>query len=79
MEGVRYTEKATLIIYASRPMMRKCKEKDRVEVDPTQLSEMIEVVEQMKTALKKTDIMTIGWYHSHPNITVFPSAVDIQT
>ena len=21
----------------------------------------------------------VGWYHSHPNITVFPSQVDINT
>ena len=26
-----------------------------------------------------TPIHVIGWYHSHPNITVFPSQVDINT
>ena len=40
----RINDLATLLIYASRPMMRKCKEKDRVEVDTTQMYEMIEVV-----------------------------------
>lgn len=23
--------------------------------------------------------VVVGWYHSHPNITVFPSKVDIDT
>ena len=35
----RINDLATLIIYASRPMMRKCKEKDRVEENHQQLEE----------------------------------------
>lgn len=63
---------------ASITNQRKTKEKDRVEIDPESLSEaMYESEKLSKEAGFPIDV--IGWYHSHPNITVFPSQVDINT
>ncbi len=64
--------------YASITNQRKTKEKDRVEIDPITLSEAMHEAELLsKESLIPTDV--VGWYHSHPNITVFPSQVDINT
>jgi proteasome lid subunit RPN8/RPN11 len=35
--------------------------------------------EQLTREARTCQIDVIGWYHSHPNITVFPSQVDINT
>ncbi|KAJ1548032.1 BRCA1 BRCA2-containing complex, subunit 3 [Nowakowskiella sp. JEL0078] len=51
---------------------RKDKQKDRVEIDPQQLSEAMIKAENSGQRV-------IGWAHSHPNITVFPSHVDVGT
>ncbi len=69
---------ATIQCYASITNQRKTKEKDRVEIDPESLSEAMSEAEKLT---KETGIITdvVGWYHSHPNITVFPSQVDINT
>lgn len=49
-----------------------------MEIDPESLSEaMYESEKLSKEAGFPIDV--IGWYHSHPNITVFPSQVDINT
>ncbi|KAI9206715.1 lys-63-specific deubiquitinase BRCC36-like protein [Polychytrium aggregatum] len=51
---------------------RKDKSKDRVEVDP----------EQMSLAMTEADsagLNLVGWAHSHPHITVNPSHVDLRT
>ena len=57
---------------ASLTSRRKTKEKDRVEIDPEALSEAMFEAEKLSKELKE-QIFVIGWYHSHPNITVFPS------
>lgn len=59
-------------------LRRSCKEKDRVEISPEQLVEASQNAEQVQL---ETGIPTrvIGWYHSHPHITVLPSHVDIAT
>lgn len=49
-----------------------------MEIDPESLSEaMVEAEILQKEAGIPIDV--VGWYHSHPNITVFPSQVDINT
>ncbi|KAJ3113697.1 DNA replication licensing factor mcm8 [Phlyctochytrium bullatum] len=50
---------------------RKDKRKDRVEISSEQLSQAISYAEQTQSSV-------VGWAHSHPHITVFPSAVDLN-
>jgi len=59
-------------------LTRSDKKKDRVEISPEQLSMASAEAEKIS---EQTGIRTrvIGWYHSHPHITVSPSHVDIQT
>eukprot|EP00347_Sterkiella_histriomuscorum_P018348 403345851 len=69
-----------VFIHASITQQRKTKEKDRVEIDAMQLYEAYQEAEEMQKQYKgelRTEV--VGWYHSHPNITVFPSQVDINT
>ena len=70
--------KVRIYCLASITQQRKTKEKDRVEIDPESLSEAMEIAEKLSKE-SNTPIHVIGWYHSHPNITVFPSQVDINT
>ncbi|KAI8905257.1 lys-63-specific deubiquitinase BRCC36-like protein [Powellomyces hirtus] len=51
---------------------RKDKRKDRVEISEEQLSGAITEAEASGTSV-------VGWSHSHPHITVFPSHVDLRT
>ncbi|KAJ3192350.1 TATA-box-binding protein [Irineochytrium annulatum] len=50
---------------------RRDKRKDRVEISSEQLSQAISYAD-------KTGTSVVGWAHSHPHITVFPSAVDLR-
>ncbi|KAJ8755811.1 hypothetical protein K2173_024356 [Erythroxylum novogranatense] len=58
----------TALIWGASPQSRSDRRKDRVETNP----------EQMTTATGRTT-RVIGWYHSHPHITVLPSHVDVRT
>ena len=51
---------------------------DRVEASPEQLASAMASAEKLSedSGIK---IRVIGWYHSHPHITVLPSHVDIRT
>jgi len=54
------------------PIRRTTKEKDRVEIDAVDLA----------TASQKAEnagLRVVGWYHSHPHITVHPSHIDLAT
>ncbi|CAH7332257.1 lys-63-specific deubiquitinase BRCC36 [Phodopus roborovskii] len=59
-------------------LQRSDKTKDRVEISPEQLSaasvEAERAAEQTGRPLR-----VVGWYHSHPHITVWPSHVDVRT
>jgi BRCA1/BRCA2-containing complex subunit 3 len=68
----------TINILSTICMTRKCKEKDRVEFDELQIAKASELAEKLSTE-HNTKINVVGWYHSHPNITVPPSNVDLQT
>ncbi|KAK6912179.1 JAB1/MPN/MOV34 metalloenzyme domain [Dillenia turbinata] len=59
---------STALIWGAMPQTRSDRRKDRVEVSP----------EQMTTLTGRTT-RVIGWYHSHPHITVLPSHVDVRT
>ena len=38
-----------------------------------------EFAEDLSKKLEKPNLCVVGWYHSHPNITVWPSHVDLRT
>lgn len=59
-------------------MQRTDRRRDRVEVDITQLAEAAELASNLSR--QRGVLMNVmGWYHSHPHITVLPSHVDLRT
>ncbi|XP_054273861.1 lys-63-specific deubiquitinase BRCC36-like [Macrosteles quadrilineatus] len=65
-------------IYAIKIPHRLDKKKDRVEISIDQLLAAREHAEKLSTNYKK-EIRVLGWFHSHPHITVWPSHVDLNT
>jgi len=65
-------------IYSAVTLRRSDKRKDRVEISPEMLIEAQQTAEQMSAACGK-ELNIVGWYHSHPHITVWPSDIDLQT
>ncbi|XP_027694743.1 lys-63-specific deubiquitinase BRCC36 isoform X3 [Vombatus ursinus] len=59
-------------------LRRSDKRKDRVEISPEQLSAASVEAERL-AELTGRPMRVVGWYHSHPHITVWPSHVDIRT
>lgn len=59
-------------------LRRSDKRKDRVEISPEQLSFAASEAERLAQEMKRP-LRVVGWYHSHPHITVWPSHVDVQT
>jgi len=59
-------------VLSLRVCRRLTKQKDRVEVDPDSLTKATEEAERL-------GVRVLGWYHSHPHITVHPSHVDLAT
>ncbi len=51
---------------------------DRVEISPEQLAAASDEAARMTEETRRVT-RVIGWYHSHPHITVLPSHVDVQT
>ncbi|CAM9470680.1 unnamed protein product, partial [Ectocarpus fasciculatus] len=68
----------TAYITRSHVLTRKVKLKDRVEVGYEDLASASELAEQFSAA-DGSYSRVVGWYHSHPHITVFPSHVDVRT
>ncbi|NXM30516.1 BRCC3 deubiquitinase, partial [Oxyruncus cristatus] len=72
-------------------LRRSDKRKDRVEISPEQLSAASTEAEISFSASPHTSahgllaemtgrpMRVVGWYHSHPHITVWPSHVDVRT
>eukprot|EP00294_Goniomonas_avonlea_P001753 CAMPEP_0114550512 /NCGR_PEP_ID=MMETSP0114-20121206/6112_1 /TAXON_ID=31324 /ORGANISM="Goniomonas sp, Strain m" /LENGTH=294 /DNA_ID=CAMNT_0001735289 /DNA_START=8 /DNA_END=892 /DNA_ORIENTATION=- len=58
--------------------MRSDRREDRVEIHPEQLAAAAAEAERLTQTLGMTT-RVIGWYHSHPHITVLPSHVDVKT
>lgn len=67
----------TARIWATRVIQRKDKRPDRVEIAPEHLYIATEHAEYV-TAQCKRNTRVLGWYHSHPRITPYPSAVDLN-
>nr|CAB3226151.1 lys-63-specific deubiquitinase BRCC36 [Phallusia mammillata] len=59
-------------------LRRMDKRKDRVEISVEQLSNASSYAEELAIKSGK-NLRIVGWYHSHPHITVWPSHVDVQT
>lgn len=59
-------------------LARSDKRPDRVEISPEQLADAAAQAEKIAQKLNKV-VRVIGWYHSHPHITVHPSHVDVHT
>ncbi|KAI9552521.1 hypothetical protein GHT06_022887 [Daphnia sinensis] len=59
-------------------LQRSVRQADRVEISPLQLSAAAQEAEKLSVELGKP-IRVLGWYHSHPHITVHPSHVDVLT
>ncbi|KAJ8985019.1 hypothetical protein NQ317_016930 [Molorchus minor] len=57
---------------------RSDKQPDRVEISPEQLCTASMHAEQLANKLNRP-MRVLGWYHSHPHITVWPSHVDTGT
>ncbi|XP_050696092.1 lys-63-specific deubiquitinase BRCC36-like isoform X2 [Eriocheir sinensis] len=65
-------------IHSAVTLRRSDKRKDRVEISPEMLIEAQQRAEQMSAASGQ-ELHIVGWYHSHPHITVWPSDIDLQT
>ncbi|KAA8541891.1 hypothetical protein F0562_023043 [Nyssa sinensis] len=68
----------TALIWGALPQPRSDRRKDRVETNPEQLTAASVQAERMTMVTGRTT-RVIGWYHSHPHITVLPSHVDVRT
>ncbi|NWW11681.1 BRCC3 deubiquitinase, partial [Oreocharis arfaki] len=60
-------------------LRRSDKRKDRVEISPEQLSAASTEAEISFSRDSRRPMRVVGWYHSHPHITVWPSHVDVRT
>ncbi|KAH6758313.1 Mov34/MPN/PAD-1 family protein [Perilla frutescens var. frutescens] len=81
----------TALIWGALPQPRCDRQKDRVETNPEQLTAasvhaeisfyyaFISLNFYGMTTETGTTTRVIGWYHSHPHITVLPSHVDVRT
>lgn len=59
-------------------LQRSDKRKDRVEISTEQLHSAMMKTGELSEATGEA-INVLGWYHSHPHITVQPSHVDLRT
>jgi len=59
-------------------LQRSDRQADRVEISPLQLMMATQEAENLSSKLGRP-MRVLGWYHSHPHITVRPSHVDVRT
>lgn len=69
---------STALVWGAAPQTRSDRRKDRVETNPEQLAAASAQAERISAETGRLT-RVIGWYHSHPHITVFPSHVDVRT
>ena len=77
--GEMKKEENVLEILSFKINLRMDKKPDRVEISPDQMINATEAAEDLAKKLNRPNICVVGWYHSHPNITVWPSHVDLRT
>eukprot|EP00760_Papus_ankaliazontas_P004529 PhM_4_TR11939/c0_g1_i1/m.35675/K11864/BRCC3, BRCC36; BRCA1/BRCA2-containing complex subunit 3 len=69
---------ATAYVTGSKVLHRVDKRPDRVEISPESLLQAAAAAEELSiTSGVATRI--VGWYHSHPKITMLPSHVDLRS
>ncbi|KAF6021727.1 BRCC3 [Bugula neritina] len=71
-------EKSVAHVSALVILQRSDKRPDRCEISPEQLTDAAMFADSLEHKLKRP-MRVIGWYHSHPHITVWPSHVDVRT
>ena len=59
-------------------LTRSDKRPDRCEISEIQLANASATAERLSSEIGRT-VRIVGWYHSHPHITVLPSHVDVRT
>ncbi|XP_044754160.1 lys-63-specific deubiquitinase BRCC36-like [Coccinella septempunctata] len=59
-------------------LTRSDKKPDRVEISPEQICTASSYADKLAERMKRP-WRVLGWYHSHPHITVWPSIVDLRT
>ncbi|KAI9288510.1 JAB1/Mov34/MPN/PAD-1 ubiquitin protease-domain-containing protein [Umbelopsis sp. AD052] len=67
-------DQSVAVVEAVCILTRSDKRKDRVEISPIQLHLAVVEAEKIEKELGR-QICVVGWYHSHPHITVFPSHI----
>ncbi|XP_019858052.1 PREDICTED: lys-63-specific deubiquitinase BRCC36-like isoform X2 [Amphimedon queenslandica] len=77
-EIIEEGEVAVVQVFSLYMMRRLDKQPDRVEISPEQLSSGAIEAEALSERMNRT-VQVVGWYHSHPHITVWPSHVDVRT
>lgn len=65
-------------IWSCMTLSRSDKRPDRCEISPEQLVGATTRAERLTDAIQRKTCV-VGWYHSHPHITVLPSHVDLRT
>ncbi|XP_046420961.1 lys-63-specific deubiquitinase BRCC36 [Neodiprion pinetum] len=65
-------------VSAVKILRRSDKKKDRVEISSEQVLKAAAEAERLTIELNRP-MRVLGWYHSHPHITVWPSHVDVRT
>ncbi|CAF4772553.1 lys-63-specific deubiquitinase BRCC36-like [Pieris napi] len=69
----------TLVSIVSSVILRRLDKKpDRVEISEEQLVQATLRAEELAAEVGRP-LRVVGWYHSHPHITVWPSHVDLAT
>eukprot|EP00053_Salpingoeca_punica_P006382 m.60495 g.60495 ORF g.60495 m.60495 type:complete len:262 (+) comp13666_c0_seq2:241-1026(+) len=66
-------------VCSSLVLCRSDRRKDRVEISVEQLCSASAEAERIASSMGRPELHIIGWYHSHPHITIWPSHVDVGT
>uniref|UniRef100_A0A0X3PMD7 Lys-63-specific deubiquitinase BRCC36 n=1 Tax=Schistocephalus solidus TaxID=70667 RepID=A0A0X3PMD7_SCHSO len=75
---VGYNEAHETSVITVIPLQRTSQLSDRVNISEVELAGCIDKCEEISKDMK-SPVSVVGWYHSHPHITPFPSHVDLQT
>jgi BRCA1/BRCA2-containing complex subunit 3 len=71
-------EHSSVVIEHALVLTRTEKKNDRVDVEPEQLVMGMRIAEKIGANIGRSTRI-VGWYHSHPHITVLPSHIDVKT
>lgn len=76
--GEVHNDGSLVSIVSSVILRRLDKKPDRVEISEEQLVQATLKAEELAAEVGRP-LRVVGWYHSHPHITVWPSHVDLAT